>query len=118
MTMIGHMKKTLNERINMCERVIKKYPDKLCIYIEKSKSARNIPDLKNHKFLIPKTITVSQFIYTIRLKIIIQDDQSLFFYVNNDIIISGNTPMVEINDKYKNEDGFLYIKYSGESTFG
>ncbi|KAG4098328.1 hypothetical protein H8356DRAFT_1354885 [Neocallimastix lanati (nom. inval.)] len=41
------------------------------------------------------------------------------FYIFIGEIIPNNTEiMSSIYEKYKNEDGFLYITYEGESTFG
>ena len=39
------------------------------------------------------------------------------------LFVNGNLPttseqMNNIYDKYKSEDGFLYVTYSGENTFG
>ena len=118
MRKISHMEKSLKQRQTDSQRIMQKYPERICIYIEKAKLCKNIQDLDNHKYLIPNTITVAQFIYVIRSKITIPNDQALFFYVNNSTLISGDTAMIEINNKHKNEDGFLYINYSGESCFG
>ena len=41
--------------------------------------------------------------------------------IANPIVASPNAAaalMSKVYDDYKDEDGFLYIKYSGENTFG
>ena len=44
-------------------------------------------------------------------------DQSLFLFVANILPTTGDL-MRELYGRYREEDGFLYIKYCGESTFG
>ena len=41
-----------------------------------------------------------------------------FFSMLVIVLVSGSIPMSEINNKYKNADGFVYIKYTGENCFG
>jgi GABA(A) receptor-associated protein len=41
----------------------------------------------------------------------------LFLFINNSIF-SSNITINSIYDANKNEDGFLYVTYSKESTFG
>jgi hypothetical protein len=46
-----------------------------------------------------------------------KDGKATFFlYVGNNVP-NGDQEMVEIYDKYKAEDGFLYIKYAEMDTF-
>lgn len=45
-------------------------------------------------------------------------DHSLY-YLNADLLITcAAALMSEVYDDHKDEDGFLYITYSGENTFG
>lgn len=115
---IGHRERSLEQRQSDCKKVQDKYPDKVCVYIEKSKSCKTVPDIDKHKFLVPNIISVSQFIYVIRKRVKLSPDEGLFFFVNNNTIISGNTSLGTINERHKDEDGFLYITYSGENCFG
>ena len=43
--------------------------------------------------------------------------QTLFTLVNN-TLINGNQSMGEVYNDHKNDDGFLYMEYSSENTFG
>lgn len=117
MKKISHTEKTFEQRLSESTGILSKYSDRICIYIEKIERCKSLPDLEKKKYLVPKTITAAQFIFVIRNKIAVPKEQALFFYINNRII-SGNVVMSEINDKYRNSDGFLYIKYSGENCFG
>jgi len=111
-----HKEKTFEQRLKECNNILTKYPDRICIYIEKLETCKTLPDLVKNKYLVPKTITAAQFIIVIRSKLPVPKDKALFFYINNSII-SGNIIMETFN-KYKDPDGFLYIKYTAESCFG
>ena len=76
-----------------------------------------INDIDKNKFLVPKDLNMNQFVYIIRKRIKLDKSQSIFLMVNNSLCPS-NTPVSVIYDDHKDEDGFLYIKYTGENTFG
>lgn len=45
-------------------------------------------------------------------------ETALYLFINNRIQPSTTMMMSAVYDEYKDEDGFLYITYSGENTFG
>jgi len=96
--------------------ILKNYPGRIPIIVERFPNSTSVPELSKKKFLCPSEITFGQFTDTIRKKLSIDSTQALFFFVpdlvNNEIIIS------DLYDKKKNEDGFLYISYAGENAFG
>uniref|UniRef100_A0A6C0AZR7 Autophagy-related protein n=1 Tax=viral metagenome TaxID=1070528 RepID=A0A6C0AZR7_9ZZZZ len=114
---LSHEEKSIEQRLSESREILLKYPDRICIYVEKSKSCKLLCDLKKKKYLVPSNITMAQFIFVIRSKINVSKETALFFHINNKSI-SSNSLMSELNDKYKHEDGFLYIKYTGENCFG
>ena len=114
---ISHKTKSFEVRLNESTRVQTTYPDKICVYVERSETCKSIADIDKNKFLVPITLTVAEFIYTIRKRLHVPPESGLFFFVNNRII-SGNVSMNEINNSHKDPDGFLYIKYSAENCFG
>ena len=57
------------------------------------------------------------FIYVIRRRLKLSSEVSIYLFVN-DKILPGMDYVSTIYEKYKDEDGFLYVKYSGEPTFG
>lgn len=113
----SHKKKSLEQRLKESSDIIQKYPDRVCVYLEKQTTCDTIPNLDKNKYLVPSSITIGQFTYVIRSRITIGPEQAIFLFVNN-TVISGNTTMMEIYNKHKSEDGFLYITYSGENCFG
>lgn len=66
---------------------------------------------------MPSDLTVGQFVYVIRRRIHLPSEKAIFIFVN-DILPPTAALMSSIYTQYKDEDGFLYVLYSGENTFG
>ena len=77
----------------------------------------NINDIDKRKFLVPADLTVAQFMYIIRKRIQLPPEKAMFLFVNK-VLPTTSSTMGSIYDEHKDPDGFLYISYSGENTFG
>lgn len=109
--------KSLQERKEEIEIIKEKYPDKVFIYLEKNKNCKNINEINKHKYLCPKDMLFSQFIYIVRKRLKMTNEQTIIFFINNSIP-NPTSSMLEIYQKNKNIDGFVYIEYTGENFFG
>jgi len=109
-------KYTLEERICESTKVKLSHPTHICAIIEKSKNSQ-LKEIDTRKFLIPKTTKFIDVIYIIRKKINLSQTDAIYMFIN-DIIPSPNENIETIYNKYQNQDGFLYIKYDSENTFG
>ena len=116
-TVSDFKQKPFDKRFKECNYMMKKYPNSICCIIEKSPSCKNLCDIKKNKYIIPKNLTIAQIIYIIRKRITLDSKMCIFIYINNKIPLS-NQEISQIYEKNKDEDGFLYIKYAGENTFG
>jgi GABA(A) receptor-associated protein len=108
--------KSLEDRISESKKIIEKYPDRIPIIVEKSADS-NLKDIDKQKYLVPKELTFSQFLYIIRKRIHLNEAEALFIFINNKLVPS-NKSMNEVYDVDKDEDGFLYVTYTNENTFG
>ena len=114
---ITHFKKqSLEKRLEMSSNVLKKYPDRCTIIVGK-RDGDDLKELDKKKYICPLDINLAQFTYAIRKKLTLKPEKSLFFFINNKIY-QGNTMMSEIYRENKESDGFLYVIYCLESTFG
>ena len=66
---------------------------------------------------MPADITIAQLAYLLRRRMDLSPEDAIFIFSGSSIL-SSNTLISAIYEKSKDVDGFLYIKYSGENTFG
>jgi len=108
---------TFEQRCAEVERIRSKYPDRIPVICERHLSDTNSPNIDKTKYLVPMDLTVGQFLFIIRKRIHITSDQALYLFVNGSI-----PPTIEsmnmVYENFKDNDGYLYMEYAAESTFG
>ena len=62
-------------------------------------------------------MTVGQLVYVLRKRIALPSDKAVFIFINNTLPPSSAL-VSNVYLKHREEDGFLYICYSGENAFG
>ncbi|KAL2467126.1 Autophagy-related protein 8c [Abeliophyllum distichum] len=97
-------------------RIREKYPDRIPVIVEKAEKS-DVPNIDKKKYLVPADLTVGQFVYVVRKRIKLSAEKAIFVFVKNMLPPTGSL-MSTIYEEYKDEDGFLYVTYSGENTFG
>ena len=107
---------TQDERKTECGRIRAKYPDRIPVICERAFNA-TVAQVDKRKFLVPMDLTVGQFLYVIRGRMKLRADEALFVFVGGHLPPTGGS-MQELYEKHKSEDGFLYLTYNGENTFG
>lgn len=104
------------ERVKEFHKIQKSHPNHVPIIIEKNPNSK-INEIEKFKYLVPQDQTIGQFIYIIRKRIKINENESIFVFVKN--ILPRTSDMLKtIYEAHKDTDGFLYLLYSGENTFG
>ncbi|KAK1564705.1 hypothetical protein Q3G72_009720 [Acer saccharum] len=106
----------LEKRRAEAARIREKYPDRIPVIVEKTERS-DIPNIDKKKYLVPADLTVGQFVYVIRKRIKLSAEKAIFIFVDNVLPPTGAI-MSAIYEEKKDEDGFLYVTYSGENTFG
>ena len=106
-------------RLEESKRVLEKYHDRVPVIMEKSQKNEKdgIPLLDKVKFLVPKDVSVTQLMFIIRKRIEIPPEKAIFCFINGTLPPSSSL-VSDLYQTHKNEDGFLYVEYSGENTFG
>lgn len=111
----------LEKRRDVAGRLLEKYPDRIPIIVERSRFVRDTPLIDKQKFIVPKDHSFGKFLLEVRKHVVFKErnpDQALFFYVRGEILPPTAANITHIYQRYKNEDGFLYITYAAENTFG
>jgi GABA(A) receptor-associated protein len=109
--------KNVEERKQEYNRISNKYPDLIPVICERMNGS-TIPESQRRKYLVPSDITMGQFKYVIRKRINLLPDQALFVFINQSVLAPTNSLVKDVHKEHADEDGFLYMVYSGESTFG
>ena len=106
------------KRKNDCANIILSFPDKVPVICEKAPGA-NINDIDKTKFLIGNELKLTEFIDILRARINLENESALFIMIGGKHCVSNEMHIGEIYKKYQDpEDGFLYMHYSSELTFG
>jgi len=107
---------TTDERLGESSKVMEKYPTRIPIIVEKADGCR-LNDIKKKKYLAPRDMAMCQFVFTVRRKIDLEASEAIFLMVNGQLVQSSML-LSEIYGNHKDEDGFLYMVYTSENTFG
>uniref|UniRef100_A0A6C0JF82 Autophagy-related protein n=1 Tax=viral metagenome TaxID=1070528 RepID=A0A6C0JF82_9ZZZZ len=108
-------KHILIDRQGESRRILEKYPDRIPVICERI--SRNIPQVDRRKYLCPGDLSLSNFMHVLRKRIKLEPEKALYLFINNKLVPCSSV-LATLYDKEKSEDGFLYINYAGESTFG
>jgi GABA(A) receptor-associated protein len=105
------------ERVKKSQTILEKYPDRVPLIIQPSKSDRDAYPIDKSKYITPRELTLLQLQQIIRKRVHFPAEKALFMFINNRIY--PITSMIgTIYDANKDADGFLYVSYCQESTFG
>lgn len=101
-------------RLNEYTTVTQKHPDKIPVIVFGHKT---LPELTKHKFIVPREITVGQFIHVLRQNMNLSPEKALFIFIQNQLV-TNSLLMSEVHHKYQSADGFIYVNVMAENTFG
>lgn len=111
-------KYSFEERIRETTKILYLHPERVPVICERASAAPNdCPKIDKNKYLVPRDFSLGQFIYTIRKRLNLEPEKAIFLFVNGSIMPLSLIFNV-IYESCKSPDGFLYITYSFENTFG
>lgn len=102
-------------------RIRNRYPDRIPVLVSPNPGA---PKIDKRKFLAPDDMECFRFLQEIRRYIKVQEHETLFLFIGDPTEPSKMTLpnmsllMGALYQQHKHTDGYLYIKYARESTFG
>ena len=109
--------KTFEERFVYSQTLMRKYPDRIPIIVAKNPNCVQLQDFERSKYLVPRELSVGQFIQMLRKHIKLESAQAMFILINNKLVPNAET-ISSVYATEKEKDGFLYVIYSLENTFG
>lgn len=103
------------KRQHLSSTIMSKNPGAVPFVVDRSDLSA--PTLKHNKFLVPRDLTMAQFYVQIRKGMVILEHQAMFYFVGK--AMPTSTEMIgAFYEKHKSDDGFLYMVYTLENTFG
>lgn len=99
------------------EKIIQKYDGRIPIIVERENTCKLLPEINKNKFLVPSDLTVQQFHYVIRRRLELNASDAIYIFCEGSIL-SSSASLESVYEKHRDPDGFLYVFYSGENTFG
>jgi GABA(A) receptor-associated protein len=105
------------ERVKKSQFIMEKYPDRVPLIIQPSKNDRDAYPIDKSKYITPRDLTLLQLQQIIRRRIRFPPEKALFMFINNKIYPITSV-IGTVYDNNKDSDGFLYITYCQENTFG
>ena len=97
-------------------RVTTAYPCRVPVIVEPHQLT-NPPKIDKTKFLVPRDITLGQFLFCIRKRLSLHEGNALFFQVSGTLLPMSSL-VGTVYEQHVDFDGFVYITYSTETTFG
>jgi GABA(A) receptor-associated protein len=111
-------KHSLEDRLQQATNILSKFPNRIPVIVEiHPSSKKNIQPLDKSKYLVPRELTVGQFIYILRKRMKLNAERAIFIFFGNELHPSSEL-LSSIYEKNKDKDLFLYSYISSENTFG
>jgi GABA(A) receptor-associated protein len=111
----------LEKRKQDAIRVLERYPDRIPVVVECENTRHSkalLHNLDKQKYLVPKDLTVAQFLYILRRRCKIDSKTGLFIFFNKHLEPAGKFMGDVYLNHHDDDDRFLYATLGGESTFG
>ena len=107
----------LEKRRQESASVRQRYPDRVPIIVERAAGSK-VAEIDKKKFLVPQDLTVGQFCYVVRRRIKLEPEQALYLMTESGTMPATGSLVSQLFSEHTDEDGFLYLVYAGENTFG
>lgn len=100
------------------QKMIQSHPDRIPCIVDRSQRSI-LPMIDKRKYLVPRDLTMGQFMYIIRKRLKVPETVSLLLMsAKNNSLFTQDITMGLVYEQHRHSDGFLYLIYTGENTFG
>ena len=110
--------KSFTARRKECVHLKSKYPDRAPFVIKRHLNSKNIADLEQSRFMLLKDQPMGMVIKLVRERLSLSPKESLYFFVKDGVVLSASMTVAEVYQLYTDEDGFAYLTYATQETFG
>jgi len=106
-------KQSLEAKKTEYAKIRKKYSDHIPVVV-----FTDGMEIDKHKYLLTEDLTAGHFLFIIRKRLKLKEDEAIFMSVGKGIMVPATQLLKVLYSTYKDESGFLYINITKESTFG
>ena len=100
------------ERKAESTRILARYASKVPVIVERARGS-SLEELSKKKYLVPRDMIQGELQYVIRKRLSLSSSEGLYMYVDGVLLQSG-----ALLRGYASPDGFIYVEYATEATFG
>lgn len=110
----------LDQRREQCAKINRQYPGRVPVIVEPygTPLTRVNGDNLKSKYLIPEHQTFAAFMVAFRSNAELNPEQSIYFIASDNVVPSPSQTVAQFARQHKADDGFLYLYYVRENTFG
>lgn len=107
---------TREQRLTESRRLLSVQPAYVPVIVERGD--RRAPLIDREKYLVPRDLSMAHFQCVVRRRLRLERDES-FFLLCGGTLLHGSASLQEVFDAHHDRaDGFLYMQYTLENTFG
>lgn len=67
---------------------------------------------------MPKAFTIGEVLSVVRTRLDLTREEGLVLFAQERYMLRNNSKLEDVYDRYKDEDGFLYLVYADENIYG
>ena len=109
-------------RFQLLWRDIKRYFDnkssgcvaKYSVFLQE----KSLPCIDKVKYLVPKELSVAQLATIVRNRLSLNQSDSFFLFTSGGTLVTLSMSVENLHMINMDQDGFLYIEYASQETFG
>jgi GABA(A) receptor-associated protein len=94
----------------------RKYPTRIPVIIRSNIKLASADG--KHKYLVPKALTVSQFVHVLRKRMELTPEEGIFVLSERSYLLPSQHTFESVYQIHKSDDGMLYLTVTKENTFG